>query len=69
MYLPSRSDILGYKRDTKITITIKMITERTVSIVRIASLSINKTSLQNVFELHSGSIDGFFEVRDALLHL
>lgn len=69
MYLPSRSDILGYKRDTKMTITIKMITERTVSIVRIASLSINKTSLRNIFELHAESINSFFEVRDALLHL
>lgn len=46
MYLPSRSDILGYKRDTKMAITIKMITERTVSIVRITSLSINRTSYE-----------------------
>ena len=45
-----------------------MITAITVSIARMASLSINVASLRNVFELHTGAIDCLFKVGDTFLY-
>lgn len=49
-------------------IATNMITAITVSITKMASLSINVASLRNVFELHAGTVDCLFKVGDTLLY-